>query len=164
MTYLIVKKSHAQNMKNMPVYALCDIFDRIDFKKSCVYGYLRKGDIVGQMAGEASRPKESPVSGTEMSFGSNSCFYYNCGNLSRYLMVISTSTSIRIDQALYEQAKVDATIEHRSIAGQIEFWARVGRAALDNPDLPVTFVAESLASLAEPRAQATPFIPRNRQG
>ena len=79
-------------------------------------------------------------------------------------MSISTSTSIRIDQALYEQAKVDATIEHRSIAGQIEFWARVGRAALDNPDLPVTFVAESLASLAEPRAQATPFIPRNRQG
>ena len=79
-------------------------------------------------------------------------------------MSISRSTSIRIDQALYEQAKVDATIEHRSIAGQIEFWARVGRAALDNPDLPVTFVAESLASLAEPRAQATPFIPRSRQG
>lgn len=79
-------------------------------------------------------------------------------------MSISTSTSIRIDQALYEQAKVDATIEHRSIAGQIEFWARVGRAALDNPDLPVTFVAESLASMAEPRAQAIPFIPRSRQG
>ena len=79
-------------------------------------------------------------------------------------MSISRSTSIRIDQALYEQAKVDATIEHRSIAGQIEFWARVGRAALDNPDLPVTFVAESLASMAEPRAQAIPFIPRSRQG
>jgi len=79
-------------------------------------------------------------------------------------MSISTSTSIRIDQALYEQAKTDAAIEHRSIAGQIEFWARVGRAALDNPDLPVTFVAESLASMAEPREQATPFIPRNRQG
>jgi hypothetical protein len=51
-----------------------------------------------------------------------------------------------------------------TIAGQIEFWARVGRAALDNPDLPVTFVAESLASMAEPREQATPFIPRSRQG
>jgi hypothetical protein len=79
-------------------------------------------------------------------------------------MSSSTSTSIRIDQALYEQAKTDATIEHRSIAGQIEFWARVGRAALDNPDLPVTFVAESLASMAEPREQATPFVPRSRQG
>ena len=90
--------------------------------------------------------------------------HYNCGSFQGYHMSSSTSTSIRIDQALYEQAKTDATIEHRSIAGQIEFWARVGRAALDNPDLPVTFVAESLASMAEPREQATPFVPRSRQG
>lgn len=79
-------------------------------------------------------------------------------------MSISASTSIRINQSLYEQAKVDAAVEHRSIAGQIEFWARVGRAALDNPDLPVTFVAESLASMAEPREQAEPFVPRSRKG
>lgn len=79
-------------------------------------------------------------------------------------MSINASTSIRINQSLYEQAKADASVEHRSIAGQIEFWARVGRAALDNPDLPVTFVAESLASLAESREQAEPFVPRSRQG
>lgn len=77
---------------------------------------------------------------------------------------MTVSTSIRINQALYEQAKQDAAVEHRSIAGQIEFWARVGRAALDNPDLPVGFVAESLASLAEPRSQAQPFVPRSRRG
>jgi hypothetical protein len=52
------------------------------------------------------------------------------------------STSIRINKELYEQAREDASLEHRSISGQIEFWARVGRAALDNPDLPVSFVAE----------------------
>ena len=79
-------------------------------------------------------------------------------------MSISASTSIRINQSLYEQAKADATVEHRSIAGQIEFWARIGRAALDNPDLPVTFVAESLASMAEPREQAEAFVPRSRKG
>ena len=73
------------------------------------------------------------------------------------------STSIRINQELYEQAKQDAILEHRSIAGQIEFWARVGRAALDNPDLPVSFIAESLASMAEPREQALPFVPRSRK-
>lgn len=72
------------------------------------------------------------------------------------------STSIRINQQLYDQAKQDATVEHRSIAGQIEFWARVGRAALDNPDLPVSFVAESLASMAEPRSQSEPFVARSR--
>ena len=73
---------------------------------------------------------------------------------------MSTSTSIRIDQSLYDQARTEAAIEHRTIAGQIEYWAKVGRAALDNPDLPVSFIAESLASLAEPRSDATPFVPR----
>ncbi len=76
---------------------------------------------------------------------------------------MSTSTSIRIDQKLYDQARSEAVSEHRTIAGQIEYWAKVGRAALDNPDLPVSFVAESLASLAEPRSEATPFVPRSIQ-
>ena len=76
---------------------------------------------------------------------------------------MSTSTSIRIDQTLYDQARSEAVSEHRTIAGQIEYWAKVGRAALDNPDLPVSFVAESLASLAEPRSEATPFVPRSIQ-
>ena len=76
---------------------------------------------------------------------------------------MSATTSIRIDQELYEQAKQDALAEHRSIAGQVEFWARVGRAALDNPDLPVSFIAESLVSLAELREQAQPFVPRSRK-
>lgn len=76
---------------------------------------------------------------------------------------MAASTSIRINQDLYEQARRDAAAEHRTIAGQIEFWARVGRAALDNPDLPVSFVAEMLASGAEPREDATPFIPRGKR-
>ena len=76
---------------------------------------------------------------------------------------MSTSTSIRIDQKLYDQARSEAVSEHRTIAGQIEYWAKVGRIALDNPDLPASFVAESLASLAEPRSEATPFVPRSKR-
>ena len=76
---------------------------------------------------------------------------------------MSASTSIRIDQTLYDQARSEAASEHRTIAGQIEYWAKVGRAALDNPDLPVSFVAESLASLAESREEATDFVPRSRR-
>ncbi|MCK9993367.1 MAG: hypothetical protein Dbin4_01887 [Alphaproteobacteria bacterium] len=75
---------------------------------------------------------------------------------------MSGGASIRIHQELYEQARLDAAAEHRTISGQIEFWARVGRAALDNPDLPVTFIAESLASLSEPREQSRPFVPGGR--
>ena len=70
---------------------------------------------------------------------------------------------VRIESRLYELARSEAAVEKRTIAGQIEYWAMVGRAALDNPDLPVTFVAESLASMAEPREQAIPFIPRTRK-
>lgn len=76
---------------------------------------------------------------------------------------MSSSTSIRINQALYNQARNEAQSEHRTIAGQIEYWAKVGRAALDNPDLPVEFIAESLASLSEPRSDAADFTPRSSQ-
>jgi hypothetical protein len=76
---------------------------------------------------------------------------------------MAATTSIRIDQTLYNQAKADAAAEHRTISGQIEFWAKVGRAALDNPDLPVSFISESLASMAEPRSDASPFVPRSLQ-
>ena len=75
---------------------------------------------------------------------------------------MTATTSIRIDQTLYEQAKADAAAEHRTIAGQVEFWARVGRTALDNPDLPVSFIAESLASMAESREHSTAFVARSR--
>lgn len=75
---------------------------------------------------------------------------------------MSASISIRIDQALYDEARAEAQCEHRTIAGQIEYWAKVGRAALDNPDLPVSFIAEALAALAEPRGDATDFAPRSR--
>ena len=70
---------------------------------------------------------------------------------------------VRIDDTLYEQARAEAKVERRTIAGQIEFWAMVGRAALDNPDLPVTFVAETLLSMSESREHATPFVPRSRK-
>ncbi|MBU6143643.1 MAG: ParD-like family protein [Betaproteobacteria bacterium] len=76
---------------------------------------------------------------------------------------MTISTSIRIDQKLYEQARDEALAEHRTIAGQVEYWAKVGRAALDNPDLPVSFIVESLGAMAEPRHESTPFAPRSRR-
>ncbi len=69
---------------------------------------------------------------------------------------------VRIDDFLYEDAKRHAKAECRTIAGQIEFWARVGKVALDNPDLPVDFVRDLLIARAEGRETATPFIPEGR--
>lgn len=68
---------------------------------------------------------------------------------------------VRIDDALYEQAKAHASAERRTIAGQIEFWAMVGKAALDNPDLPIDFVRELMVARAEGPLLATPFVPQS---
>ena len=69
------------------------------------------------------------------------------------------SQSIRIDEALHEMAKNHAKAERRTIAGQIEFWALVGKAALDNPDLPIDFVRDLLLAKAQSDAELTPFEP-----
>ena len=67
------------------------------------------------------------------------------------------SMPVRIEPDLYKRAKKEAAIEHRTIAGQIEFWAQVGRACIDNPDLPVGFVIDALASLDTPEKDRVPF-------
>lgn len=69
------------------------------------------------------------------------------------------SVSVRLDEELVGQARSAAKAEFRTVQGQLEFWAKVGRAALDNPDLPADFIAESMMAMAEPREEATPFIP-----
>ncbi|RFC35075.1 MAG: ParD-like antitoxin of type II toxin-antitoxin system [Candidatus Nitrotoga sp. SPKER] len=73
------------------------------------------------------------------------------------------SVSVRMDESLVEQARSAAKAEFRTVQGQLEFWAKVGRAALDNPDLPASFIAESLMAMAEPREDVTPFVPRSRK-
>ena len=45
-------------------------------------------------------------------------------------------------------------------SSQIEFWAILGRSALDNPDLPITFISESLLMLSESERVLTKFVPR----
>ncbi|MFM6978211.1 MAG: ParD-like family protein [Micrococcales bacterium] len=73
------------------------------------------------------------------------------------------TVSVRIDEELVIAARKAAAGEFRTIQGQLEFWAKVGKAALDNPDLPVTFVADSLLALAEPEETATPYVPRSKK-
>ena len=69
------------------------------------------------------------------------------------------SQTIQIDEALYELAGNHAKAERRKIARQIEFWALVGKAALDNPDLPIDFVRDLLILKAHSNAEITLFNP-----
>lgn len=56
------------------------------------------------------------------------------------------SVAIRIDDELYEEAKRSAEAECRTVPLQVIYWAKIGRAALDNPDLPVEFIRDILAA------------------
>jgi hypothetical protein len=64
---------------------------------------------------------------------------------------------IRIDEEIYNEARKTARAECRSIPGQIEFWAMIGKSALDNPDLPIEFVKELLIAKHQDRSLAEPF-------
>lgn len=56
------------------------------------------------------------------------------------------ATAVKLSEGLVELARRYAVAEHRSAPKQIEYWAAVGRAAIDNPDLPISFVIDSLKS------------------
>jgi hypothetical protein len=59
------------------------------------------------------------------------------------------ATAVRISEKLVAEAKRYSRIDHRSLAGQIEHWARMGKCAEENPDLPYTLIKEILMGLDE---------------
>ena len=59
------------------------------------------------------------------------------------------STVIRISENLADKAKRRSSIEHRSMTAQVEYWAKIGKIAEENPDLPFTFIKEILLGLEE---------------
>ena len=59
------------------------------------------------------------------------------------------ATAVRISEELVDEAKRFSRIDHRSLAGQIEHWARMGKCAEENPDLSYTLIKEILMGLDE---------------
>lgn len=63
--------------------------------------------------------------------------------------------AIRIDDELYNAARKSAEAENRTVPQQVTYWARIGKAALDNPDLPGEFIRDILA--AKKQGEFEPF-------
>lgn len=57
--------------------------------------------------------------------------------------------AMKLSDELVDMAKPRAAAEHRSVPKQIEYWARLGKAVEDNPDLPVQFIKSTLVAAAE---------------
>jgi hypothetical protein len=70
------------------------------------------------------------------------------------------SVAIRIEDELYKQAETTARAESRTPPLQIQYWAKIGKAALDNPDLPIEFIKSILVSEGQP---SEPFEFRRRK-
>ncbi len=59
------------------------------------------------------------------------------------------TTAVRVSQELVREAKIYSKIDKRSVTGQIEHWARIGKCAEDNPDLTYSLIREILIGLVE---------------
>jgi hypothetical protein len=59
------------------------------------------------------------------------------------------SIAIKLSDVLIQEAKPYAQAMHRSVPKQIEYWARLGKVAEENPDLPIYMLQDMLVSIEE---------------
>ena len=59
------------------------------------------------------------------------------------------SIAVRISDKLVHEAKVQSKVENRSITGQIEYWAKIGKIAEENPDLPYHLIKDIMIGLEQ---------------
>ena len=59
------------------------------------------------------------------------------------------ATAVRVSSELVTEARKFSRIDHRSVAGQIDHWARMGKCVEENPDLTYSLIKEILIGLGE---------------
>jgi hypothetical protein len=69
------------------------------------------------------------------------------------------STAVKISDDLFAKAKIKSKVFKRSIAGQIEYWAKIGQIVEDNPDLPLPLIQDILVGKEQIKSgQGTPYV------
>ena len=63
--------------------------------------------------------------------------------------VTNMATAVRVSEDLVQEARKYSRVDHRSITGQIEHWARIGKCAEENPDLTYDLIKEILIGIEE---------------
>ena len=59
------------------------------------------------------------------------------------------TNAVRVSEKLVREAKIYGKIDKRSVTGQIEYWATIGKCAEENPDLTYSLIKEILIGLSE---------------
>ena len=67
-------------------------------------------------------------------------------------------TAVRVSDELINEARKFSKVDHRSLTGQIEHWARIGKCAEENPELTYDLIKEILVGIEElNRGEKTEF-------
>jgi hypothetical protein len=70
-----------------------------------------------------------------------------------------SGNAIRLSDEIMNAAHIHAPANSRSIPKQIEHWAKIGKIAEENPDLPYEFISGVLGALDEMKTEKpTPFV------
>jgi hypothetical protein len=59
------------------------------------------------------------------------------------------TAAVRISDKLVREARLFSKVDNRSVTGQIEHWAKIGKCAEENPDLTYDLIKEILIGLEE---------------
>ena len=59
------------------------------------------------------------------------------------------TTAVRVSENLVREARLLSTVDNRSVTGQIEHWATIGKYAEENPDLTYDMIKEILLGVEE---------------
>ncbi len=59
------------------------------------------------------------------------------------------ATAVRISSKLVTEAKLFSKLDQRSLTGQIEHWAKIGKCAEENPDLTYSLIKDILLGMEE---------------
>jgi transcription elongation factor GreA-like protein len=60
--------------------------------------------------------------------------------------------TVKLSDSIFLEAKIISKVLNRSIAGQIEYWAKIGRIVEENPDLTYEFIKNILIAQEEVEA------------
>jgi hypothetical protein len=69
------------------------------------------------------------------------------------------ATAVKLSDTIISEAKIISKAVNRSVAGQIEHWAKIGKIAEENPDLTYEFIKKILIAQHETQAgHLEPFV------
>ena len=62
------------------------------------------------------------------------------------------ATAVKLSEEIVSEAKIMSKAFNRSVASQIEYWAKIGKIAEENPDLNYEFIKNIFIAIEEKQA------------